>query len=44
MKKRPMCRGEDYIKTGLQGVRCGDKDWIELALDRTGGEHKEFFH
>ena len=33
---RPVRRREDNIETGLQGVICGNKDWIELALDRDG--------
>ena len=38
--KRPLgrsrCRWEDNIKTDLQEVGCGDKNWIELAqgMDR----------
>jgi hypothetical protein len=31
---RPRRRWEDNIKMDLQGVRCGDMDWIELARDR----------
>jgi len=30
---RPRCRWEDNIKMGLQEVRCGDMDWMELAQD-----------
>jgi hypothetical protein len=36
--KRPLGRPrrgwEGNIKMDLQNVRCGDMDWIELALDR----------
>ena len=31
---RPRRRGEDNIKIELQGVGCGDMDWIDLAQDR----------
>ena len=31
---RPRHRWEDNIKMGLQEVRCGGMDWIELAQDR----------
>ena len=31
---RPRCRWEDNIKMGLQEVRRGVMDWIELAQDR----------
>jgi hypothetical protein len=31
---RPKRRWEDNIKAGLQGVGCGNMDWIELAQDR----------
>ena len=37
--RRPRRRWEDNIKMDLQEVGCGDRDWIELAQDRTGGEH-----
>ena len=32
--RRPRRRWEDNIKMGLQEVRCGGMDWIELAQDR----------
>jgi hypothetical protein len=32
--RRPRCRWEDDIMMDLQGVGCGDMDWIELAQDR----------
>jgi len=31
---RPRRRWEDKIKMNLQEVRCGCRDWIELAQDR----------
>ena len=31
---RPRCKWEDNIKTDLQQVGCGGKDWIDLARDR----------
>jgi hypothetical protein len=31
---RPRHRWEDNNKMDLQGVECGDMDWIELAQDR----------
>jgi len=31
---RPRPRREDNIKMDLQGMGCGDMDWIELAQDR----------
>jgi len=31
---RPRRRWEDNINVDLQQVGCGDKDWMELALDR----------
>jgi len=31
---RPRRRWEDNIKMDLQGVGCGDMDWMELAQDR----------
>ena len=31
---RPSRRWEDNIEMELQEVRCGDKDWINLAHDR----------
>jgi len=31
---RPRCRWEDNIKMGLQGVRYGGMDWIELIQNR----------
>jgi hypothetical protein len=31
---RPRRRWEDNIKTDLQDVGCGGKEWIELAEDR----------
>ena len=31
---RPRPSWEDNIKMGLQEVRCGGMDWIELAEDR----------
>ena len=31
---RPTRRWEDNIKMGLQEVKCGGMDWIELAQDR----------
>ena len=31
---RPRPRREDNIKMYLQGMGCGDMDWIELAQDR----------
>jgi len=31
---RPKHRWEDKIKMGLQEVRCGCIDWIEVAQDR----------
>ena len=31
---RPRRRWEDNIKMNLQKVRCGGKDWIDLAQDR----------
>jgi hypothetical protein len=33
---RPRRRREDNIKMGLQEVRCGGMDWIDLAQIRTG--------
>jgi len=32
--ERPRRKWEDNIKMDLQGVGCGDADWIELAQDR----------
>jgi hypothetical protein len=32
--RRPRRRWEDNIKMDLQEVRCGDRDWIEVAQDR----------
>ena len=32
--RRTRRRWEDNIKMDLQGVVCGDMDWIELAQDR----------
>jgi len=32
--RSPRRRWEDNIKMGLQEVKCGDMDWIELAHDR----------
>ena len=36
--KRPLGRSrrrrEDNIKTDVQEVSCGDRDWMELAQDR----------
>jgi hypothetical protein len=34
---RPRLRWEDNIKMGLQKVRCGGMDWIDLAQIETGG-------
>ena len=31
---KPRRRWEDNIKMGLQEVRCGGMDWIELAQNR----------
>ena len=36
---RPRRRWDDNIKMGLQDVGCGGMDWIDLALNRTGGGH-----
>jgi hypothetical protein len=32
--ERPRPSWEDNIKINLEGVGCGDMDWIELAQDR----------
>jgi hypothetical protein len=32
--ERPRNRWEDNIKIGLQEVRCGSMDWIDLVRDR----------
>ena len=34
---RPRRRWEEKIKMDLQGVGCGDMDWIKLAQDRVSG-------
>jgi hypothetical protein len=31
--RRPRCRWEDNIKTDLQEIRWGDKNWTDLAQD-----------
>jgi hypothetical protein len=32
--ERPSRRWEDNVKMDLQGVGCGDMEWLELAQDR----------
>jgi hypothetical protein len=34
---RPRLRWEDNIKMGLQKVRCGGMDWIDVAQTEIGG-------